>query len=36
MIKLFTAKALSLYGMPEKYIRVISAFYKNNTAVARV
>nr|CAG4635374.1 EOG090X03SX [Artemia franciscana] len=26
------AKALSLYGIPDKYIKVISAMYENNTA----
>ena len=26
------AKVLSLYGIPDKYIKVISAIYENNTA----
>ena len=30
------AKVLSLYGIPDKYTKVISAMYKNNTAGARV
>ncbi|XP_065582485.1 uncharacterized protein LOC136041688 [Artemia franciscana] len=28
-------KVLSLYGIPEKYIRVICAMYKNNTAAVK-
>ena len=30
------AKALSLYAIPDKYIKVISALYKNNTAGVKV
>ena len=30
------AKVLSLYGIPEKYIKVISAMYENNTAAVKV
>ena len=30
------AKVLSLYGIPDKYIKVISAIYENNTAAVKV
>ena len=30
------AKVLSLYGIPEKYIKVIYAMYENNTAAVKV
>ena len=30
------AKVLSLYGIPEKYIKVICAMYENNTAAVKV
>ena len=30
------AKVLSLYGIPEKYIKVIWAMYENNTAAVKV
>ena len=30
------AKVLSLYGTPDKYIKVISTMYENNTAAAKV
>jgi hypothetical protein len=30
------AKVLSLYGIPDKYIKVISAMSKNNTAAVKV
>ena len=30
------AKVLSLYGIPDKYIKVISARYENNTAAVKV
>ena len=30
------AKVLSLYGIPEKYIKVICAMYENNTAAVQV
>ena len=30
------AKVLSLYGIPGKYIKVISAMYENNTATVKV
>ena len=30
------AKVLSLYGIPDKYIKVICAMYENNTAVIKV
>ena len=30
------AKVLSLYGIPDKYIKVISAMYENNTADVKV
>jgi len=30
------AKVLSLYGIPDKYIKVISAMYENNTAEFKV
>ena len=30
------AKALSLYGIPDKYIKVISAMYENNIAAVKV
>ena len=30
------AKVLSLYGMPEKYIEVISAMYENTAAAVKV
>ena len=29
-------KVLSLYGIPEKYIKVICAMYENNTAAVKV
>jgi hypothetical protein len=29
-------KVLSLYGIPDKYIKVISAMYENNTASVKV
>ena len=29
-------KVLSLYGIPDKYIKVICAMYKNNTAAVKV
>ena len=29
-------KVLSLYGIPETYIKVICAMYENNTAVVKV
>ena len=31
-----SAKVLSLYGIPDKYTKVISAMYRNNTAAAKV
>ena len=30
------AKVLSIYGIPEKYIKVICAMYENNTAAVKV
>ena len=30
------AKVLSLYSMPDKYIKVFSAMYEDNTAVVKV
>ncbi|XP_065561239.1 uncharacterized protein LOC136027713 [Artemia franciscana] len=30
------AKLLSLYGIPDKYIKVICAMYENNTAAVKV
>jgi len=29
-------KVLSLYGIPDKYIKEINAIYENNTAVVKV
>ena len=36
MDKAQSSKILSLYGIPDKYIKVISAMYKNNTPAAKV
>ena len=30
------AKVLSLYGIPEKYIKVICSMYENNTAAVKI
>ena len=30
------AKILSLHGMPDKYIKVVCAMYKNNTTAVKV
>ena len=30
------AKVLSLYGIPDKYIKVVSAMYENNTVAVKV